>query len=64
MDETNTEYEVRLDDAKQLLCKCQLDKAVESCLNCPELIGCSVRTHYVRAVFESMSKGEIGGFDF
>jgi len=64
MDDTNTEYEVRLDDAKQSLSECQLSKAIESCLNCPELIGCPIRTHYVRAVFESMSKGETGGFDF
>ncbi len=64
MDETNSVYEGRLDDAKQSLVECQISKALESCLNCSELIGCPIRTQYVRAVYESMSKGEIGGFDF
>jgi hypothetical protein len=64
MADTNTEYEVRLDDAKRLLSECQLDKLIDSCLNCSEVIGCPIRTQYVRAVFESMSKGETGGFDF
>ncbi|MFH0709013.1 MAG: hypothetical protein V2A75_02295 [Pseudomonadota bacterium] len=64
MDETNSVYEGRLDDAKQLLVECQISKTLESCLNCSELIGCTIRTQYVRAVYESMSKGEIGGFDF
>jgi hypothetical protein len=64
MDETNTIYEHKLDEAKQLLIDCQTAKGLESCLNCTELIGCSTRTQYVRSVYESMSKGEIGGFDF
>ncbi|MDP3587061.1 MAG: hypothetical protein Q8R58_03335 [Sulfuricurvum sp.] len=64
MDETNSVYEGKLDDAKQSLIECQTSKAVESCLSCPQLIGCPIRTQYVRAVYESMSKGEIGGFDF
>jgi len=64
MDETNTAYETRLDDSKQLLSECQTSKELESCLNCSELIGCPIRTQYVRSVYESMSKGEIGGFDF
>lgn len=64
MHETNDLYEVKLDEAKQSLIVCQLSKEVESCLKCPLLIGCPIRTLYVRAVYESMSKGETGGFDF
>jgi len=64
MDETNSVYEGKLDDAKQALIECQTSKGLESCLNCSELIGCPIRTQYVRSVYESMSKGEIGGFDF
>jgi hypothetical protein len=64
MDETNNPYAAKLDEAKKALQECQISKALESCLNCPSLIGCPIRTAYVRTVYESMSKGEVGGFDF
>ncbi|MDP1785575.1 MAG: hypothetical protein Q8K81_09150 [Sulfuricurvum sp.] len=64
MAETNNPYEVKLDEAKRSLQECQTSKALDSCLNCPSLIGCPIRTLYVRTVYESMSKGETGGFDF
>jgi hypothetical protein len=64
MDETNNPYEIKLLEAKKALQECQSSKALESCLNCPSLVGCPIRTAYVRTVYESMSKGETGGFDF
>ncbi|MDD5212795.1 MAG: hypothetical protein PHV62_10310 [Sulfuricurvum sp.] len=64
MVETNNPYEAKLEEAKKNLQECQTSKALESCLNCPSLIGCPIRTEYVRTVYESMSKGETGGFDF
>jgi len=64
MDETNDVYEVKLDETKQALTECQMSKEMESCLKCPQLFGCSIRTLYVRTVYESMSKGATGGFDF
>ncbi len=64
MDDTNSVYEAKLNSTKQSLEECQSSKGVESCLKCSELIGCPVRTLYVRSVYESMSKGETGGFDF
>lgn len=64
MAETNTVYEAKLEEAKKTLQECQTSKALESCLHCPALIGCPIRTAYVRTVYESMSKGETGGFDF
>jgi len=64
MDESNTQYEFKLNEAKETLQECQISKNVESCLKCSELIGCPIRTLYVRSVYESMSKGETGGFDF
>lgn len=64
MEESNDIYEAKLDEAKNVLVECQTAKNLESCLNCSELLGCPTRTQYVRAVYESMSKGEIGGFDF
>ncbi|MDD2829496.1 MAG: hypothetical protein PHW18_07990 [Sulfuricurvum sp.] len=64
MGETNDIYEAKLDEAKKVLEQCQESKGFESCLKCPEIIGCEVRTQYVRSVYESMSKGSTGGFDF
>ncbi len=64
MDESNTQYEIKLNEAKKSLHECQNSKNIESCLKCSELIGCPIRTLYVRSVYESMSKGETGGFDF
>ncbi len=63
MDETSS-YEAKLEEAKKALQECQISKGLESCLSCPSLIGCLIRTAYVRTVYESMSKGETGGFDF
>jgi hypothetical protein len=64
MDETKEIYEEKLDASKQTLQECQTSKGVESCLKCTEIIGCPIRTLYVRSVYESMSKGSTGGFDF
>ena len=64
MHETNDVYEAKLDEAKQALNECQTSKGVDSCLKCSQLLGCPIRGLYVRAVYESMSKGETGGFDF
>lgn len=64
MAEINDPYEAKLEEAKTALQECQTSKSLESCLNCPSLIGCPIRTTYVRTVYESMSKGETGGFDF
>lgn len=64
MPDNNNEYEARLDDAKDKLQECQNEHGVESCYVCEQCIGCEIRTKYIRSVYESMSKGEIGGFDF
>jgi len=57
-------YENKLDNTKEVLVNCQHTKEVASCLQCTELIGCPIRAQYVRSVYESMSKGATGGFDF
>jgi hypothetical protein len=64
MQDNNNEYEARLDDAKDKLQECQKEQKVESCYVCEKCIGCELRTKYIRSVYESMSKGETGGFDF
>ena len=60
----NSEYEARLDETIKILQECQEEKNVTSCYICEKCIGCEIRTKYIRSVYESMSKGETGGFDF
>lgn len=48
----------------QELQNCQQEKNLESCYVCDQCNGCEIRIRYVRTVYESMSKGETGGFDF
>jgi coenzyme F420-reducing hydrogenase alpha subunit len=59
-----SEYETRLDEAITVLQECQTEHTLTSCYECEKCIGCEIRTRYIRSVYESMSKGEIGGFDF
>lgn len=61
---TEDVYEQKLDEAMQTLRACQENKSLNSCLDCDECIGCDIRAKYVRTVYESMSRGETGGFDF
>ena len=53
-----------LDKELERLKACQESRQVESCMNCPEILGCEVRSRYVNAVYESMNKGTGGGFEF
>ncbi len=58
------EYELKLLDASKKLKECQKENNVNSCLKCKEIIGCQVRNEYVKAVYDSMNKGQSGGFEF
>jgi len=64
MPDNNDIYEQKVDEALQRLQSCQQERHLESCYLCSECIGCDIRSKYVRSVYESMSKGETGGFDF
>ena len=64
MNKTNDEYKKVLNEKKELLEKCQKDNSVDSCMKCEKLFECTVRKNYVNAVYESMSHGETGGFEF
>ena len=61
---SDEKYVVKLQEHKAILEKCQQDHQLESCFNCSELLNCEVRRNYTKAVYESMSKGETGGFEF
>jgi hypothetical protein len=57
-------FEQKRDAEREKVEKCQSDKGHNSCLVCPEVVGCEIRKRYVVAVYESMSKGAGGGFEF
>lgn len=58
------EYERRLDAMIEKLGACQVEHSVKSCSLCEHYLECEVRREYVVAVYDSMSKGETGGFEF
>lgn len=57
-------YQKELNAKKELLIHCQQSKNVESCMKCEKVFDCEVRKTYVKAVYESMAKGQGGGFEF
>ncbi len=63
MQESNS-FEERLSSMITKVQQCQKDNSLDSCMKCEKLIGCDLRKEYVQTTYESMSKGEIGGFEF
>ncbi len=57
-------YELALQEKTKELKECQTKKELKSCLECKEVLTCKLRDEYVKAVYESMSKGQTGGFEF
>jgi hypothetical protein len=57
-------WEEALEAQLDALKKCQQEQRIQSCLACEKILGCEVRTRYVNAVYESMNKGQGGGFEF
>jgi hypothetical protein len=62
--QTQDVFEARLDAMIEKLKACQADHAVKSCSGCGQYLACELRKTYVAAVYDSMSKGETGGFEF
>jgi len=58
------EWQIALGIKKRELEVCQVEQNVNSCLNCPKIHDCTIRDAYVHAVYNSMSKGAGGGFEF
>ena len=58
------EWQIALSQKKEELEKCQIDHQVKSCMKCEKLLDCNVRDAYIKAVYDSMSKGAGGGFEF
>jgi len=57
-------WQESLDIQLDRLKKCQRELGLHSCLSCEKILECELRTRYVKAVYESMNKGEGGGFEF
>ena len=57
-------FEIYLDEMIVKLQVCQKDKNHTSCSACALYLECDLRDEYVKAVYNSMSKGDTGGFEF
>ena len=62
--EQKDKFELFLDAMIQKLQECQKQKGHKSCSACDLYLGCELRDEYVKAVYNSMSKGDTGGFEF
>ena len=58
------EWQIILAQQQVVLENCQKEHQVSSCLKCDKLLDCEVRDAYIKAVYDSMSKGKGGGFEF
>ena len=58
------EWQIILTQKKSQLQECQKEKRLESCMKCDEVLECTIRDAYIKAVYDSMSKGKGGGFEF
>jgi hypothetical protein len=57
-------FELYLDEMIIKLHTCQKEKNYTSCSLCALYLECELRDEYVKAVYNSMSKGDTGGFEF
>ena len=57
-------FELHLNEMIIKLQNCQVDKNLQSCSSCEHYLNCELRTNYVKSVYNSMSKGDTGGFEF
>ncbi len=62
--QNSSDYEAKLDEMLAKLKACQVEHHLVSCSSCQEYLECELRKTYVKTVYESMSKGDTGGFEF
>ncbi len=58
------EWQITLTQKKAELESCQVEHQIVSCMKCEKILDCSIRDAYIKAVYDSMSKGAGGGFEF
>ena len=63
-EQTLDEWQILLVQKKSELETCQKEHHLNSCMKCDKLLDCTVRDAYIKAVYDSMSKGKGGGFEF
>ena len=63
-EKTLDEWQIALKQKKSELEACQSEQQVKSCMSCEKLLECEIRDAYIKAVYDSMSKGTGGGFEF
>ncbi len=57
-------FELHLEEMLKKLTECQQEKGYKTCSACELFLECELRREYVEAVYNSMSKGATGGFEF
>lgn len=57
-------FELHLDSMIVKIHSCQEEKSLKSCSHCESYLSCELRSDYVKSVYNSMSKGDTGGFEF
>lgn len=57
-------FELKLEEKLKELKSCQEENRYTSCMSCDSFFNCELRKSYVLAVYESMNKGQSGGFEF
>ncbi len=62
--ETKDKFEIHLDEMIVKVQACQQEKSLQSCSDCEHFLQCDLRNEYIKAVYNSMSKGDTGGFEF
>jgi len=63
-DKEMDKFELHLNEMIKKVQESQKQKGVSSCSECSEFFSCAIRDEYVKAVYNSMSKGDTGGFEF
>ena len=57
-------FEIHLRGMIDKLQECQNNKNLKTCSDCDQYFSCELRSDYVKSVYNSMSKGDTGGFEF
>ena len=57
-------WKIALEEKTRDLKACQQERGLKSCLECEKIDNCTLHDSYVKAVYDSMSKGAGGGFEF
>ncbi|SFZ98698.1 hypothetical protein MNB_SV-5-361 [hydrothermal vent metagenome] len=63
-EEVLDEWQILLKQKRVEVEKCQLSHEINSCLKCKDILNCELRDTFVKSVYDSMSKGKGGGFEF